>query len=120
MVERSLTVRWVVGSIPRGEHIELFLTDKTAYYGFCYCSTRDPPRGFDLTIHYTLSLQSITELERDGRGSIHGAMGCRIDPSMGPLNYFSFQQVLHNWCNKGRGMCYPVYEWCIYKNPCTI
>ena len=26
-----------------------------------------------------------------------------------PLGYFSFQPVLHNWCNKGRGMCHPVY-----------
>ena len=25
-----------------------------------------------------------------------------------PLGYFSFQPVLHNWCNKGCGMCYPV------------
>ena len=25
-----------------------------------------------------------------------------------PLSYFSFQPVLHNWCNKGCGMCYPV------------
>ena len=25
-----------------------------------------------------------------------------------PLSYFSFQAVLHNWCNKGRGMCYSV------------
>ena len=23
-------------------------------------------------------------------------------------SYFSFQPMLHNWCNKGRGMCYPV------------
>ena len=23
--------------------------------------------------------------------------------------YFSFQPVLHDWCNKGCGMCYPVY-----------
>ena len=23
--------------------------------------------------------------------------------------YFSFQPVLHDWCNEGRGMCYPVY-----------
>ena len=27
---------------------------------------------------------------------------------MDPLSYFSFQPVLHDWCNKGRGMCYPV------------
>ena len=25
-----------------------------------------------------------------------------------PLSYFSFQPVLHDGCNKGRGMCYPV------------
>ena len=24
-----------------------------------------------------------------------------------PLSYFSFQPVLHDWCNKGCGMCYP-------------
>ena len=28
--------------------------------------------------------------------------------------YFSFQPVLHDWSNKGYGMCYPV-GWCIYK-----
>ena len=25
-----------------------------------------------------------------------------------PLSYLSFQPVLHDWCNKGRGMCYHV------------
>ena len=25
-----------------------------------------------------------------------------------PLGYFSFQPVIHDWCNKGRVMCYPV------------
>ena len=29
---------------------------------------------------------------------------------MDPLSYFSFQPVLHDWCNKGRGMCYPVWD----------
>ena len=29
----------------------------------------------------------------------------RLDHS---LSYFSFQPVLHDWFNKGRGMCYPV------------
>ena len=27
---------------------------------------------------------------------------------MDPLSYFSFQPVLHEWYNKGCGMCYPV------------
>ena len=25
-----------------------------------------------------------------------------------PLRHFSFQPELHDWCNKGRGMCYPI------------
>ena len=26
-----------------------------------------------------------------------------------PVSYLSFQPVLHDWCNKGRGMYYPAY-----------
>ena len=34
---------------------------------------------------------------------------CLYTPIMvDPLSYFSFQPVLHDWCNKGCGMCYPV------------
>ena len=32
------------------------------------------------------------------------------------LNNFSFQPVLHDWCNKGRGMCYPVWDGSYKKN----
>ena len=36
-------------------------------------------------------------------------MGRRIDlHGVDPLSYFSFQPVLHDWCNKGHDMCYPV------------
>ena len=34
-----------------------------------------------------------------------------------PLSYFSFQPVLHDWCNKGRGMCYPVCRMVHIKEP---
>ena len=34
-----------------------------------------------------------------------------------PLRYFSFQPVLHDWCNKGRGMCYPVCGMVHIKEP---
>ena len=37
-----------------------------------------------------------------------------------PLSYFSFQPVLHDWCNKGRGMCYPVCEMMHIKEPLLI
>ena len=36
-----------------------------------------------------------------------------------PLSYFSFQPVLHDWCNKRRDMCYPVCVMVhIKENPC--
>ena len=33
-----------------------------------------------------------------------------------PLSCFLFQSVVHNWCNKGRGMCYSVWD-VVYKRP---
>ena len=59
----------------------------------------------------------ISEVERSLRlrwvvGSIlHG-----VDP----LSYFSFQPVLHDWCNKGRGMCYPVCGMVHIKEPLLL
>ena len=37
-----------------------------------------------------------------------------------PLDYFSFQPVLHDWCNKGRGMCYPVCGMMHIKEPLLL
>ena len=37
-----------------------------------------------------------------------------------PVSYFSFQPVLHNWCNKGCGMCYPVCGIVHIKEPLLI
>ena len=34
-----------------------------------------------------------------------------------PLSYFSFQPVFHDWCNKGRGMCYLVCGMVHIKEP---
>ena len=39
---------------------------------------------------------------------------------MYPLSYFSFQPVLHDWCNKGRGMCYPVCGMVHIKEPLLL
>ena len=41
------------------------------------------------------------------RAFARGAMGCRSF-MVNPLSYLSFQPVLHDWCNKCRGMCYSV------------
>ena len=37
-----------------------------------------------------------------------------------PLSYFSFQPALHDWCNKGRSMCYPVCEMTHIKEPLLL
>ena len=37
-----------------------------------------------------------------------------------PLSYFSFQPVLHDWCNKGRGMYYPVCGIVHIKEPLLL
>ena len=37
-----------------------------------------------------------------------------------PLSYFSFQPVLHDWCNKGRCMCYPVCGMVHIKEPLLL
>ena len=37
-----------------------------------------------------------------------------------PLSYFSFQPVLHDWCNKGCRMCYPVCGMVHIKEPLLL
>ena len=37
-----------------------------------------------------------------------------------PLSYFSFQPVLHDWCSKGCGMCYPVCGMVHIKEPLLL
>ena len=51
-------------------------------------------------------------------GSIlHGVCVCVC---VDPLSYFSFQPVLHDWCNKGHGMCYPVCGMVHIKEPLLL
>ena len=37
-----------------------------------------------------------------------------------PLSYFSFQPVLHDWCNKGHDMYYPVCGMMHIKEPLLL
>ena len=37
-----------------------------------------------------------------------------------PFSYFSFQSVLHDLCNKCRGMCYPVRGMMHIKEPLLL
>ena len=46
--------------------------------------------------------------------------GCSYNDASKKVSYFSFQPVLHNWCNKGRGMCYPVSGMVHIKEPLLL
>ena len=69
----------------------------------------------ELVLHQEARCSSVV------RAFAHGAMGRRIDPSCGePIEQFSFQPMLHNWCNKGSGMCYPVCGMVHIKEPLLL
>ena len=53
------------------------------------------------------------------RAFAHGAMG-RSFMGWTQLSYFSLQPVLHDWCKKGRGMCYPVCGLVHIKEPLLL
>ena len=62
-------------------------------------------------------------------GNIHGAFRSLVQimghlfwlpHGVDPLSYFSFQPVLHDWRNKGRGMCYPVCGMVHIKEPLLL
>ena len=70
-----------------------------------FCLHRHPGAGRSSEVERSLMVRWVV-------GSIlHG-----VDP----LSYFSFQPVLHNWCNKGRGMCYPVCGMVHIKEPLLL
>ena len=51
---------------------------------------------------------------------MHVSIGGSILHAVNPLSYLSFQPVLHDWCNKGRGMCYPVCGMVHIKEPLLL
>ena len=51
----------------------------------------------------------------------HGAMGRRIVPSWGgPIELFLVPASALQLCNKGRGMCYPVFGMMHIKEPLLL
>ena len=85
-------VRWVVGSI-------LHWVDSLSYFSF----------------------QPGARCSSVVRAFAHSAMGRRIDPSLGGLiELFLVQPVLHDWGNKGCGMCYPVCGMVHIKEPLLL
>ena len=50
----------------------------------------------------------------------HAVLGSHLILHSGPIEGFSFQSVLHEWCNNGHGMCYPVFEMVHVKEPLLL
>ena len=90
---------------------------RQCYSTFNFSANKNRKQNRNSTLFVQTETETETEAKFHNRTSLssvvrafgHGTMGSQIDP----LSYFSFQPVLHDWCNKGRGMCYPVCG-----NPC--
>ena len=66
---------------------------------------------------YTLGAGRSSEVERSLM--VRWVIGSILH-GVDPLSYFSFQPVLHDWCNKGCGMCYPVCGMVHIKEPLLL
>ena len=79
---------------------------------------------FVLEQHWSICLHATCSGARCSsvvRAFAHNAMGSSDRCFMvDPMSYFSFQPVLHDWCNKGRGMCYPVCGMMHIKEPLLL
>ena len=77
-------------------------------------------------IHFGYGLQTSPSTQGAGRSSeverslvVRWVVGSILH-GVDPLSYLSFQPVLHDWCNKGRGMCYPVCGMVHIKEPLLL
>ena len=87
------------------------------------CSSSSSVTGSNVILSQCLDFWTPFEGERFSsvvRAFAHGAMGRgSILNGVDSLTYFSFQTVLHDWCNKGHGMCDPVCAMVhIKESPC--
>ena len=73
----------------------------------------DCPKVLSFAIYYQL-MRVIEFLHTRCNGSSDRSF------MVNPLSYFSFQPVLHDWCNKGCGMCYPVCGMVHIKEPLLL
>ena len=91
------------------------------------CSSCEQSVVSTTTLHLYLGNIAVTCSVRGARCSSvvrafsHGAMGHLIDPSWGgPIELFLVPARLHDWCNKGHGMCYPVCGMVHIKEPLLL
>ena len=81
--------------------------------------------GYMATKFITIKIKGAVPHHKPGSSVVrtftHGAMVVgSILHGVNPLSYFSFQPVLHDWSNKGHGMCYPVCGMVHIKYPLLL
>ena len=77
-----------------------------------------PLKAFKL--HLILSRErDVAPCDKSVRSWCDGSSGSILHCA-DPLSYFSFQPVLHDWCNKCRVMCYPVCGMVHIKEPLLL
>ena len=74
-------------------------------------TSRFPLRDADRTLSVSTTNTSVCDYFGNCRSE-------NATPSL--VSYFSFQPVLHDWCNKGRGICYPVCRMVHIKEPLLL
>ena len=117
--------RLVVGSIPYGGHIELFLVPVSARCSSVVRAFTHGTIGHRIDpswwTHLAISRSSQSEMLLRGKNICSWHDGLSGQSFMvDPLSYFSFQPGLHDWCNKGLGMCYPVCGTMHIKEPLLL
>ena len=83
------------------------------------CVTNSERRVFSLYDLCTLSRPARCSSEVERSLMVRWVVGSILH-GVDPLSYFSFQPVLHDWCNKDRGMCHPVCGMVHIKEPLLL
>ena len=108
VVEHLLMVRWFVGSILRGGPIKLFLVVASATLlvkqrSLYVLSCLHSECLYSCALRDCILLQSGCSSEVECSLMVRWVIGSILH-GVDPLSYFSFQPVLHDWCNKSHGM----------------
>ena len=91
-------------------------TNKHAIY-ISTSSTPQPVHHLLIGLYHSRGVGPSSEVERSLM--VRWVVGSILH-GVDPLGYFSSQPVLHDWCNKGRGMCYLVCGMMHIKEPLLL
>ena len=79
-----------------------------------------PPHIFFIRVHITSNKEGAGRSSEVERSLMVRWVVGSILHGVDPLSYFLFQSVLHDWCNKGCCMCYPICGMVHIKEPLLL